>query len=913
MHIPNRGYPFLLIALMAFALSPQSLWAKDKDEKFHRSPNAVKDEYIVVLEDDTSRDQVPGIAHGLARQHDGKLERVWKDALKGFFIRMPEGRARALSHHPDVKYVEENAEMFLSATVPTNVDPACIPGPGVPCTTTDNRLWHLDVMDQNAAVGTNDYSYCETGSGVYVYVVDTGVMRAHREFNNDANKVLDGYDATGDPADFPAWDPCGGPGYMNQGPDGQRIPANVRGNGSHGTGVASLVNGLNMGIARSTKVVPIKVRPCARDGARKLNEDTPHTYYETGETVYANSTYYKVVTGGWTGDEQSYPHTNWPWPPNPLCCQTWGDVELEYIGPLPSSMTVQMTIEGLDWILRPANEGGNPNPKSPAVVTLSTYRVVGEDGVTNTPDGSPMSFEQAIGNLLTYNNGHGITVIASANNQDANACDTSPGRMSRNNPSNPNNSSQPYKVITAGGTMLRNNPDPNPATGGSQVNAAEPLYDASKATRLARWRCHAGDSDVCSGDIYDNPPPTVPNPLIERSAYTAFTLGSNGGQCVTLFAPAKNIPVANLHGLDTYRDSRATAGTASGTSWSAPIVAGIAARILQNNTAYDVDDVYTALMNRTAADLDPTELNPPNVTGTPNAVLRLTPVTVQPLPVTTYLVNGSATITVSASGATGLTYELYQVNDSFDVATYNKGAALALKISGPQSSNSFTVSPTGTKSYLVRVRSSCGTADTNITTVTTLPAPTGVVATASGGTVTIQWNVVSGATGYDVERKVSNAAWQLAQTVTSGSQSSVNDVPGTPNAVVLYRVIARAGAAASAASNNDVAYAGTFSDDPIVTVGTPTGIRAEHITELRKAVNTLRDINGSGAIYSASDINPNDLRGQAVDDGHFTTLMDNLNLARQAAGLPTFPWGTTPASPNEIDDAQMTTLRTALK
>src|ERR1700740_2005367 len=70
----------------------------------------------------------------------------------------------------------------------------------------------------------------------------------------------------------------------------------------------------------------------------------------------------------------------------------------------------------------------------------------------------------------------------------------------------------------------------------------------------------------------------------------------------------------NLDATNTYRDSRATGGNASGTSWSAPIVAGMVARILQNNTGYSVDDVYNAVMSRTTADLDPTELNPPNVT-----------------------------------------------------------------------------------------------------------------------------------------------------------------------------------------------------------------------------------------------------------------------------------------------------------
>jgi len=910
MHTMIRSVAFLL----AITVAPAILWAGEG--KIRHSPNAIKGEYIVVLNDETPRNEVPAIAHRLAAASGGSLQRVWQDALKGCFIKMTEGQARGLSHHPDIKYIEENAEMFLSATDLTKRDPACDPTPGDDCSTTDNRLWHLDMLDQNAAVGTGDYAYCETGSGVYVYVIDLGVMRAHREFNNDANKVLDGYDASGDPPGFPAYDPCRGPGLEVQPPSGQASPAGVR-DSDHGTGVASLVAGRFVGVARDAKIVPIKVSPCASNGARKFNIDTYNTAYALNEIVYANSTYYKVVQGGTTGPSGTYPHSNWPWPPNTSHYQTWGTVQLAYYGNLPTTMTVQMTIEGLDWILRPVSQGGNPNPKSPAVVTLSTYRTVGEDGVTNIPAGSTLSLEQAIGNLLRYNNGQGITVIASANNQDANACDTSPGRMSRNNPNNPNNALQPYKVITAGGTMLRNNPDYNPATGGSFVNQGEPGYDATKPTLLARWRCHAGDSATCSGNIYGTPPAVAPNPITDRSQYIHTTLGSNGGQCVTLFAPAKNIPVANLDDYNTYRDSRATGGGASGTSWSAPIVAAMAARILQSNTTYTVDQVYAALMARTSPDLDPNELDPPGLTGTPNAVLRLTPVSVTALPLTTTVAtSGNTSITVSATGPGTLTYELYQVNASFDVATYHNNAAASVKTQGPQTSSTFSVASTAGTSYLVRVRSTCGTADTNITTLSSsIAAPAGVVASATAGTVTITWNSVTNATGYQVERKIGTNAWAIAVTVTSGSQTSTTDTPTVPSGVVLYRVRSKQGSVVSDPSNHDVAYTKTFTNDPIATSAPLTEIAAVHVIELRQAVNGLLELSNSSPVYVGNDLNASILRTQLIDNAHFTSLMSSLNTARTASGIGLAAVGfqVPPVDGVLMDDSQMADLRAGFK
>lgn len=913
MRYTSRHYRFIVAIVVTVGLMPGLLWAGEG--KIRRNSHAVKDEYIVVLKDDTPRDHIPGIAQRLGKQSGGAVQRVWQDALKGFFVRMTAGQAQGLSHHPDVKYIEENAEMFLSASVPTNVDPACDP-PAV-CGTADNRLWHLDVLDQNSAVGNDQYSYCETGSGVYVYVVDNGVMRSHREFNNDANKVLTGYDATGDPAQFPAWNPCGGPGISAA--NGPAEVNGVRGSSSHGTGVASLVGGLNLGVARNAKIVPIKVKPCGRDGARKLSNQTPFTSYATGEIVYANGDYYQVVQGGLTGSAATFPGNNWPWPPDINHNQVWGDVHLAWYGkaalPDPGQMTIQMTIEGLDWILRPVAQGGNPNPKSPAVVTLSTYRVVGDDGLTNIPAGASLSFEDAIGNLLRYNNGQGITVIASANNQDADACDTSPSRMSRNNPANPNDPLHPYKVITAGGTMIRNNPDSNPATGGSAVNLQEPQYDATKAMRLARWRCHAGDSDLCSGNLYGSPPAAAPDPAVDRDGFARTTLGSNGGQCVTLFAPAKNIPVANHHNNSTYRNSRATNSLASGTSWSAPIVAGMAARVLQGTTGWTADDVYTALMSRTAADLDPAELDPPGLTGTPNAVLRITPVVVQPLPaITPAASSGNTNITVTASGPAGMTYQLFLVNASFDVATYNKGANDGTPVNSvPQSSNTFSVPSTGASSYFVRVSSSCGSADTNITTVTALTAPAGLSATATGGTVTVSWNVASGAAGYKVERKIGTAAWGLAQTITGGSTTSVIDTPVVPTGVVLYRVRATLGSSESGPSNNDVACTAAFTDDPIATVAPFTFVKAVHLIEMRQAVNALHELSSMGSVYFGPDLDPASMRTQFIDDAHFTTLMTNLNAARNAAGLPAVGFLSQPVAGGFIDDTHVTNLRAGVK
>jgi hypothetical protein len=741
---------------------------------------------------------------------------------------MTEAQALALSHNPNVKYVEENAEMFRSARVPTNVDPACDYPSN--CTTSDNRLWHLDVLDQNDAVGTHDYAYCTDGSGVYVYIVDAGVMRAHREFNNDPNRVADGYNASGDGDYYPAYDPCHG----SPTPQDFNMSAEVFGN-SHGTGVGSVVAGRNIGVAKNATIVPIKVDRCGEFSAKRILRNTT---YPPGVIVISNQNFYRTLNTGTTG----------PSVPNP-CCSPDGTLNLEFLGNDGStnSGTVQMTIEGLDWILRPVTQGGNPYPKSPAVVSLSTYRVVGTDGVTNIPTGSSLSLEDAIANLLKYNNGQGITVIASANNQDANACDTSPGRMSRNNPNNPNDPNHPYKVITAGGTMLRNNPDSNPATGGGAVNLPEPAYNSSKATLLARWRCNPGDSDPCSANIYSQPPPTTPNPATDPTGYTNWTLGSNGGQCVTLFAPAKNIPVANIsadaNGNPTmYRNSRADQGFASGTSWSAPFVAGVVARILQSNPSYSVDQVYSALMSNTTADLDPTELDPPGITGTPNALLHIPDVSIAPLPATI-----TGPVTASASGTAPLTYQWYLVNSNF---VDHSNDAAATPVAGATSAT-LDLNPRVAGTFFVRVASSCGSADSNFTTFPCQTAaitsqPTANPATVvSGGSSTLS----IGVTG------TSNVIqWFNSSNVFIGNGASIQV---TPTATTTYYALVSNPCTSTLTSANvtvTVCFLPAITSQP---TATPSTIDAGGSSTLSIAVSgatTVQWFNGTTAIGTGTSI-----------------------------------------------------------
>jgi len=879
-----------LLSVCLAALMP--VVAGAGEGKIRKRPNAVKDEYIVVLRDDLSRADVPGIAQRLTRGK-GKLEKVWQDGLKGFFVRMSEGQAFGLSHHPDVAYIEENAEMFLSAEQRTDIDPSTCTQPDSNCQlTNDNRLWHLDRVDQNTADLTKKYGWCDDAAGVTVYVLDTGVLSTHTEFA--AGQVVSGYNASGDGNFYPATDPCAGTVQPNRG---------------HGTGVASVVAGRRTGVAKNATIVPVKIMRCGDLTAQALQE---HTYYPLGKMVGGGNgrgAIFQTVTAGTTGDNNDYP-SQWPLE-SPVC---WGGPDhacFQYVGNagIVAPQTTQMTIDGINWIVGASNPyksqncAGSPPPANcgPVVATFSTFRVVAKETA-----GDLDTLEGLIRTMIS----RGITVVASANNQNSNACDTTPGRMSLADP-----------VITVGGTMILNDPDP-PGSGNGGVVGLEPVYNPLKGTRDARWRCGPGDSDNCTQNGMASPPPTPLPP--DNPGYDNAIAGSNGGQCVTLFAPAKNVTVAEFATSNAYRNRLAAGGGASGTSWSAPLVAGVAARILKANPTMSPQVVRETIVANAAHNVMDTEgLDPPGVTAwsTPNILLRLANVSMAAQP-TQQTSGGTTTITAQAqtTSAGSLTYQWYVVNAGFELGTYPRGAHASQMISSASNPSAATPAlsvstPSSATGYWVRVTSDCAVVDSDIVVVdpSAPPAPTNVNAIASGGTVVVTWNASPNADRYHLERKVTGQPWTFViSTPVSGSPpTTLPDTapPLTDDGVAVYRVRASKGTAYSPYSALDFAHPKAFAD--------AITIKAVDIIELRKAANAMADAAGLALPYAPADLLEPSLKapGRAVQATDFTDLMSRINSVRTntAYGRPTFNFSVAPASNNPIVPSHILNLRSAVE
>ncbi|HYR09143.1 MAG TPA: S8 family peptidase [Longimicrobium sp.] len=207
----------LAAALAACADDPTAAPAGD-DARAALSRQAgtkIPNQYVVVFHDDVA--DAPGLARRLAAAHGGKIRHTYEHALRGFSGTFSPAAAEALGRNPRVKYVAQD-EVIRVAQWPLGA------------------FWGQDRVSQRDRPLDDIIKFNRTGSGVTIYVLDTGIQTGHGDFGSRASV---GYDA------------LGGNGQDCNG---------------HGTHVAGIAAGEAWGVAKAATLVAVRVLDCYGNG-----------------------------------------------------------------------------------------------------------------------------------------------------------------------------------------------------------------------------------------------------------------------------------------------------------------------------------------------------------------------------------------------------------------------------------------------------------------------------------------------------------------------------------------------------------------------------------------------------------------------------------------------------------------------
>ncbi|MGQ0467389.1 MAG: S8 family serine peptidase [Sporichthyaceae bacterium] len=180
----------------------------------------IKDQWIVTFDKTASESQIQSAQDGVGRR-GGKVGHRYKRATRGFSATMDSGAVAELRRNPHVVAVEPDVEVHAyDVQSPT-------------------PSWGLDRIDQVSLPLNSSYTYDNTGAGVTVYVIDTGIRTSHTDFGGRARS---GFTSINDGR---GTNDCNG----------------------HGTHVAGTVGGARYGVAKGVDLVAVRVLDCNGSGS----------------------------------------------------------------------------------------------------------------------------------------------------------------------------------------------------------------------------------------------------------------------------------------------------------------------------------------------------------------------------------------------------------------------------------------------------------------------------------------------------------------------------------------------------------------------------------------------------------------------------------------------------------------------
>lgn len=184
------------------------------------SPRPIADRYIVTFSPEVS--DAKAASEAIMRGRAGRVHQHFNSGFRGFTATLAASELARVRKHPHVLAVEQDQAVQINQAVAVE----------------RQATWGLDRIDQIDRPLDSQYMFKQTGAGITVFIVDTGIRADHSEF---AGRVLPGYSLV---ADGNGTSDCNG----------------------HGTHVAGIVGGSTWGVAKAVTLVPVRVMDCAGAG-----------------------------------------------------------------------------------------------------------------------------------------------------------------------------------------------------------------------------------------------------------------------------------------------------------------------------------------------------------------------------------------------------------------------------------------------------------------------------------------------------------------------------------------------------------------------------------------------------------------------------------------------------------------------